>query len=70
MKAQPNKVQILDLGPLYDCHQPQHLGISGFPSLKNCSHSMLQQEATVTTFRGEFLDILPLLPPSQYNIVT
>ena len=39
--------------PLYDCSQPQQFGIFGFPSLKNCSHGMLQQKATVTTFHGE-----------------
>ena len=52
-KAQPDAVPILNLGPLYDCSQPRHLGIFGFPSLKNCSHSMLKQNATVTTFRRE-----------------
>ena len=42
-------------GPLYDCCQPQHLGMFGFSSVKNCSQSMLQQEPTVMTFREEVL---------------
>ena len=53
---------------LYDCSQPQHLGIFGFPSLENCSHIMLQQEATVSTFRGKVLRYSPVLPPSQSTI--
>ena len=40
-KAQPKKVTILNLGPLYDCCQPQHLGMSVFSSVNNCSQSML-----------------------------
>ena len=59
-KAQPGTVPVLNLGPLYDCSQSRHLGILGFPSLTNCSHSMLQQEATVSTFRGEVLRYSPV----------
>ena len=40
-KAQPKKVTILNLGPLYDCCQPQHLGMFVFSSVNNCSQSML-----------------------------
>ena len=32
-KAQPTSIPALHLGPFYDCSQPRHLGISGFPSL-------------------------------------
>ena len=53
--AQPASPPTLNLGTLYDFRQPRRLGIFGFPSLKNCSHTMLQQEATVSTFRGEVL---------------
>ena len=59
-KAQPASVPALNLGPFYDCSQPRHLGIFGFPSLKNCSHNMLQQEATVSTFQGEVLRYSPI----------
>ena len=59
-KTQPGTVLILNLGPLYDCSQPQYLGIIGFLSLTNCSHSVLQQEATVSTFRGEVLTYFPV----------
>ena len=41
-KAQLASVPALNLGPLYDCSQPQHLEIFGFPSLKNCSDNILQ----------------------------
>ena len=58
--AQPASLLTLDLGPLYDYIQPQRLGIFGFPSLKNFSHTMLQQEATVSTFRGEILRYSPV----------
>ena len=54
-KAQLASEPALNLGLLYDCSQPSHLGIFGFPSLKNCFHNMLQQEATVSTFRGKIL---------------
>lgn len=40
-QAEPNITPILNLGLLYDYSQPRHLGIFGYPSLKNCSHSML-----------------------------
>ena len=49
-KAQPASASFLNLGPIYDCSQPQHLRIFAFPSLKNCSNNMLQQETTVHTF--------------------
>ena len=58
--AQSASPLTLDLVPLYDCSQPQSLGIFGFPSLKNCSHTMLQQEATVSTFQGEVLRYSPV----------
>ena len=54
-KSQPGTVPILNLESLYGCRQPQLLRMFGFPSLKNCSHSMLQQEATTKTFCGEVL---------------
>ena len=69
IKAQPGAVLILNLGPLYDCSQPQYLGIIRFLSLTNCSHSVLQQEATVSTFCGEALHIFQSLKPSQSTIV-
>ena len=58
--AQPASPIALDLGPLYDCSQPRRLGVFGFLSLKNCSHTMLQQEVTVSTFRGEVLRYSPI----------
>ena len=39
-KSQPGTVPILNLESLYGCCQPQLLRMFGFPSLKNCSHSM------------------------------
>ena len=41
VKAQPTSIPALHLGPLYNCSQPRHLGISVFSSLSNCSHNML-----------------------------
>ena len=58
-KAKPDIVPVLNLRPLDECSQPQHLAIFGFPSLKNCSRSVLQQKATATTFRGEVLRYSP-----------
>ena len=54
-KSQPGTVPIHNLESLYGCRQPQLLRMFGFPSLKNCSHSMLQQKATTKTFCGEVL---------------
>ena len=51
----------LNLGPLYDCSQLRYLGIFGFPSLNNCSHTMLQQGAAVSTFRGKVLRYSPVV---------
>ena len=58
--AECNTKLILNLKPFYDCSQPLHLKISGYPSLKNCSHSMLQQEAGISTFCGEILQYSPV----------
>ena len=58
--AQPASPLTLNLGPLYDFCQPWRHGIFGFPSLKNYSHTMLQQEATVSTFRGKVLRYSPV----------
>ena len=58
--AQPSSLLTLELGPLYDYSQLRRLGIFGFPSLKNCSHTMLKEEATVSTFRGKVLQYSPL----------
>ena len=58
--AQPTSIPALHLGPLYDCSQPRHLGIFGFPSLSNCSHNMLQQHAAVSTFQSKVLRYPPI----------
>ena len=58
IEAQPSSA--LNLGPLYDWSQPRHLGIFGFPSLKNCYHTMLQEEASESTPRGEVLRYSPI----------
>ena len=58
--AQSTSVTALHLGLLYNCSQPRHFGISGFPSLSNCSHNMLQQDAPVSTFPGEVLRYSPV----------
>ena len=63
--AECNTKLILNLKPFYDCDQPLHLEISGYPSLKNCSHSVLQQEAHISTFCGKSFNTLQLMPPSQ-----
>ena len=60
LTAQPASPLALDLGPLYDCSQPRRLGVFGFPSLKNCSHTILQQEVIVSTFHGEVLRYSPV----------
>ena len=52
-KAPPSSTPAVHLGLLYNCSQPQHLGIFAFPSLTNCSHNMLKQDAAISTFRGE-----------------
>ena len=54
-KSQPGTVPILNLESLYGCRQPQLLRMFEFSSLKNCSHSMLQQKATTKTFCWEVL---------------
>ena len=59
-QTQPNTTPILILGPLYDCSQPLQLAILSYSSLKNCSHSMLQQEAHVSPFRREVLQYSPI----------
>ena len=59
-KAQTASVPALNLGPLCDCSQPRHLGIFVFPSLKNYSHNMLQQEATVSRFLGKVFHNSPI----------
>ena len=64
-KALFASVPALNLGPLYDCSPPWHLGMFEFLSLKNCSHDILQQEATTSTFWENSFGILPSLPPCQ-----
>ena len=59
-KTQPASIPVLNLSPLYNCSQPRHLGIFRFPSLSNCFHNMLQQEATILTFWGEVLRYCPV----------
>ena len=59
-QTQPNTTPILSLGPLYDCSQPLQLGILSYSSLKNFSHSMLQQEAHISPFRREVLQYSPI----------
>ena len=59
-QTQPNATPILILGPLYDCSQPLQLGILSYSSLKNCSHSMLQQKAHTSPFRREVLQYSPI----------
>lgn len=59
-QAQPNATPILNLGPLYDCSQPQKLGIFDYPSLKNCFHSMQKQEVLVLTFCGKVFRYPPV----------
>ena len=66
-KEQPTSMEALHLGPLYDCSQLRHLGIFRFPSLSNCSHNMLQQDAAYQHSQKSF-DILTLLPSSQSTI--
>ena len=59
-KAQATSIPAINLGPLHDCSQPQHLGIFAFPSLTNCSHNILQQDKAISTFRGEVLRYSPV----------
>ena len=59
-KAQTVSVPALNLGPIYDCSQPRHLGIFVFPSLKNYSHNMLQKEAIVSRFLGKVFHYSPI----------
>ena len=58
--AQSASTLALNLGSPYDCSQLRYLGIFGFPSLNSCSHTMLQQGAAVSTFRGDVLRYSPV----------
>ena len=56
------------LGPLYDCRQPQHLQIFGFPSLKMVLIVCYNKKPPLRHSVGKSFDILMLLPPSQSTI--
>ena len=49
----------LNIGTLYDCSKTEHLGLLSYPLLQNCTHSMLEDEAHVKTYKGEVLRYSP-----------